>query len=93
MSLTNKGNYKDIYRELLVKLVKEKSDEIKDLAYEINQDYLKYYFFITLLKKDFMISIIVYNFFQKMQSGEIRLEEAKTQQNIFKSNSDEISRE
>ena len=93
MPLTNNGNYKDIYRELLVKLVKEKSDEVKDLAHEINHDYLKYYFFITLMEKDFMVSIIVYNFFQKMQSGEIRLEEAKTQQNIFKSNSDEISRE
>ena len=65
MSLTNKGNYKDIYRELLVKLVKEKSDEIKDLAYEINHDYLKYYFFYNTAEKDFMISIIVYNFFQK----------------------------
>ena len=65
MSLTNKGNYKDIYRELLVKLVKEKSDEAKDLAHEINHDYLKYYSFITLLEKDFMVSITAYNFFQK----------------------------
>ena len=51
MPLTNNGNYKDIYRELLVKLVKEKSDEVKDLAHEINHDYLKYYFFITLMEK------------------------------------------
>ena len=40
-----------------------------------------------------MTSIMVQSFFKKIQSVEIKLEEAKKQQNIFKPNLNEISRE
>ena len=36
---------------------------------------------------------MVQNFFKQIQSGEMKLEEPKKQQNIFKSNLNEISRE
>ena len=35
---------------------------------------------------------MVQNFFKQIQSGEMKLEEPKKQQNIFKSNLNEISR-
>ena len=39
-----------------------------------------------------MIWVIIYNFFKKIQSGEMKLEEAKKMQNVFKSNLKEMSR-
>ena len=39
---------------------------------------------MILLEKDLMISIMVYNFFKKIKSGEMKLEEAKKLQNKFK---------
>ena len=39
-----------------------------------------------------MHSILVQNFLKKTQSGEIKLEEAKKQQNVFKSNLNETLR-
>ena len=39
-----------------------------------------------------MISIMIQNFFKRIQSGEIKLEEAKKQQKIFKLNLNETSR-
>ena len=39
-----------------------------------------------------MHSVLVQNFLKKTQSGEIKLEEAKKQQNVFKSNLNETLR-
>ena len=39
-----------------------------------------------------MIWVIIYNFFKKIQSGEMKLEEAKKMQNVFKSNLKEMLR-
>ena len=43
-TLTNKGDHKSIYKEIIGKLVKEKFDEIKKLSDKINNDDLIYYF-------------------------------------------------
>ena len=43
-TLTNKYDHKSIYKEIFDKLVKEKLDEIKELTYKIDHDYLIYYF-------------------------------------------------
>ena len=43
-ALTNKGNHKDICKEIFEKLVKEKLNEIKELTWELNHDNLTYYF-------------------------------------------------
>ena len=45
---------------------------------------------VILLEKDLMISLMVQNFSEN--SGEIKLEEAKKLQGVFKSNLNEISR-
>ena len=45
---------------------------------------------VILLEKDLMISVMVQNFSEN--SGEIKLEEAKKLQGVFKSNLNEISR-
>ena len=45
---------------------------------------------VILLEKDLMISVMVQNF--SGNSGEIKLEEAKKLQGVFKSNLNEISR-
>ena len=45
LTLTNKDDHIDIYKELFDNLFEEKFDEIKDLTYEIKDDYLTYYLF------------------------------------------------
>ena len=47
----HKDGHKDIYKEIFDKIVKEKFDEIKDLTYEINHDYLTYFFKNDTAKK------------------------------------------
>ena len=44
MALTNKGDYRDICKEILDEIVKEKFNAIRELTDEINHDYLTYYF-------------------------------------------------
>ena len=93
MALVNKDDHKGIYKEIFDKIIKEKFEEIKELTNEINHDYLTYYFKDDTVKKRFDDFNKVIKNFKKTQSGEIKLEEAKKQQNIFKSNLNEISRE
>ena len=45
LTLTNKDDHIDIYKELFDNLFEEKFDEIKDLTYEIKDYYLTYYLF------------------------------------------------
>ena len=98
MALTNKDDHKDdhkdhhkyIYIEIFGKLAKEKFDEIKDLTYEINHDYFKYYFKNDTAQKRFDDFNNGIERFRKIQSGEIKLEEAKKLQNVFKSDLNEI---
>ena len=91
MTLTNKvdhkhdhkDDHKDVYKEIFDKRVKGKFDEIKDLTYETNHDYLTYYFKNDTAKKrfdDFNNGIDV---LLKMQSGEMQLEEAKKTEECF----------
>ena len=58
----HKDDQKNIYKEVFDKLVKVKFDEIEDLTYETNHDYLTYYFKNDTAKKRLMISITVSNF-------------------------------
>ena len=100
MALTNKDDHKDdhkdhhkyIYIEIFGKLAKEKFDEIKDLTYEINHDYFKYYFKNDTAQKRFDDFNNGIERFRKIQSGEMKLEEVKKHQNVFKSILNEMSR-
>ena len=59
MALTNKDDdkddHKDICKKIFYKLVIEKFDEIKDLTYETNHDYLRYYFKNDTAKRNLRI--------------------------------------
>ena len=63
MSLTNKDDHKGniFHKKIFEELVKERFDEIKELADEINQNDLK----LILSEKRFMISIMIENFSKK----------------------------
>ena len=74
------------------KLVGERLDEITELTDEINSNDLIFYFKVNTAGKrfnDFNNSI---ELLEKDQSGEMKLEEAKKLQNVFKSNIKNISR-
>ena len=81
---------KSIDKEIFYKLVKGKLDEIKKLTYEIDYDNLTFYFKNNTAKKinDFENGI---ELFKKMQYKEMKLEDAKELQSIFKSNLNKIS--
>ena len=53
MPLSNKDDHKEIDKEKVDELVKEKFDEIKELSNEINHDYLTCYFKYDAAKKRF----------------------------------------
>ena len=87
-AVNNKDNHKDNYKEIFDEQGKEIFDEIEELAEEINHSDLIYYFTgntATKRSDDFNNGI-------EIQSGEIKLEEAKKMRNIFKSNLNEISK-
>ena len=46
-------DHKDIYKNMFEKLAKEKFDEIKELTYEIDNDYLIFYLKNDTAKKRF----------------------------------------
>ena len=52
-ALTNKNDHKSTYKEIFDKLVKEKSDEIKELSDPINHNDLIHYFKNNTTTKDF----------------------------------------
>ena len=93
MGLTNKDDdHKDNYKEIFEELVKERFDEIKELTNEINQNDLIYYFKGNTARKRFDDFNNGIKLFEKIESGEMKLEEAKKLQNLFKSSLNEISR-
>ena len=79
-------------KEICEELVKERFDEIKKLTDEINHNDLIYYFKGNTSRKKFDDFNNGIELLRKMQSGEIKLEEANKLQNLFKSNLNEISR-
>ena len=82
-TLTNKDDHKSIYEKIINRVVKERFDEIKESTYEMGHEYLMYYFKNNSNKNfnDFDDGI---ELFKKIQSGEMKLEDAKELQNIFK---------
>ena len=90
-ALTNIDDHKDNSKEIFEEPVKERFDEIKELTNETNHNYLIYYFKgnTARTRHDFSNDT---ELFRKMQSAEVKLEEAKKLQNVFKSNLNEISR-
>ena len=92
MVLTNKDDHRENYKERFEELVKERFDEVKELTNEINQNDLTYYFKGNTTRKTFDDFINGIKLLRKIQSGEVKLEEAKKTANIFKSNLNEISR-
>ena len=91
-ALINKDDHKSNYKEIFDKLVKEKSNEIKELTYKIDNDDLIYYFKNDTVKKIFNDFVNDIERFWEIQSGEVKLENAKDLENIFKSNLNEISK-
>ena len=91
-ALTNKDDHESIYKEIFDKLVKAKFDRIKELTYKIDHDDLMYYFKNDTARKFFNDFDSGIELFRKIQPGEMKLEDAKELQNIFKSNLNEISK-
>ena len=74
--LTNKDDHKDNYTENIWK-TKERFDERTEVTYEIHYDDLIYYFKGYTARKSFDNFNDGLEFFTKMQSIEMRLEEKK----------------
>ena len=92
-TLTNKDDdHEDNYKEIFEQLVKERFDEIKELTNEINQNDLINYFKGNAARKTFDDFNNGIKLFEKIKSREMKLEEAKKLQNVFKSNINEISK-
>ena len=89
-AVINKDDHKDNYKEISEELVKERFDEIKELTAEINHDDLIYCFKNNIANKRFDDSNNSVYIFWKLQSGEMKLGEAKKLDNVFKSNVNEI---
>ena len=82
-AFTNKDHHKDIYKEILDQIVKEKIDNIRELTDEINDHYLRYYFIGDTARKRFDDFNNGIEIFKEIQSGEIKLEETeKTTEHI-----------
>ena len=77
MALTNKDDHKENYKERFEELVKERFDEVKELTNKINQNDLIYYFKGNITRKMFDDFLNDIKLFRKIQSGEVKLEEAK----------------
>ena len=86
-------NRKDNYKEIFEKLAKERFDEIKELTNEISHDDLMYYFKGNTATKRFNDFNNGKELSKRIESGEMKLEEAKILQNVFKSNLNKMSRE
>ena len=86
-------NRKDNYKEIFEKLSKERFDEIKELTNEVNHDDLMYYFKGNTATKRFSDFNNGIELSKRIESGEMKLEEAKILQNVFKSNLNKMSRE
>ena len=65
---------------------------MRELTDEIDQNYLIYYFKDDTRKKRFYYFNNGIEHFQKIKSGEMKLEEKKKQQNKFKSSLNKIPR-
>ena len=89
--LTNKDDHKSIYKKIFDRVVKERFGEIKELTYEIDHEDVIYYLKNNTNKNfnDFDDGI---ELVKKIQSGEMKLEDAKELQNIFNSNLNKISK-
>ena len=77
-------NRKDNYKEIFEKLAKERFDEIKELTNEISHDDLMYYFKGNTATKRFNDFNNGIELSKRIESGEMKLEEAKILQNVFK---------
>ena len=70
--------------------LKNKFGKIIELTDEINENNLIYFFKDNSTRKRFDNFNNAIKLFRKIRSGEIKLEEAKKLQNVFKSNLNEI---
>ena len=92
VGLTNKDDHRDNYKEIFEELLKkERFDEIIELTNEMNQNDLTYFFYFegnTQWFNDFSNGI---ELFEKIKSGQMKLEEEKNTSNVFESNLNEIN--
>ena len=88
--LTNKDDHKSIYKKIFDRVVKERFGEIKELTYEIDHEDVIYYLKNNINKNfnDFDDGI---ELVKKIQSGEMKLEDAKELQNIFKYDQNDLN--
>ena len=91
-ALTSKHDHKSIYKEIFDKLVKEEFVEIKELTDEIDHNNLIHYYKNNTTPKDFNNFENGMELFGKIKSGEMKLDDAKELQNVFKTNLNEISK-
>ena len=91
-ALPDEYDHKSGYKEIFDKLIEERFDEIKELTDEINDNDLIYYFKNNTAPKDFNDFENGIELFRKIKSGEMKLEDAKELQNIFKTNLNEKSK-
>ena len=83
---------KTSHKEIVEELVKEIFDEIIELTNEANFNDLIYHFMGDTASKKFDGFENRIKLFEKLKSGDLKLEEAKKLQNVFKSNLNEISK-
>ena len=92
VGLTNKDDHRDNYKEIFEELLKkERFDETIELTNEMNQNDLTYFFYFegnTQWFNDFNNGI---ELFEKIKSGQMKLEEEKNTSNVFESNLNEIN--
>ena len=82
--LTNKDDHKSIYKGIFDKLVQEKFDGTKELIHKTDHDNLIYYFKGDTAKKMFNDFDNGKKLFRKIQSGEMKPEDAKELQIYLK---------
>ena len=87
-ALTNKDGYK----EIVDKIVKEKLSKIEELTNEMNHNDLIYCFKNNTTTKDFNDFEKIVELSKNVKFGEMKLEDGKELQNIFKTNMNEISK-
>ena len=87
VGLTNKDDHRDNYKEIFEELLKKEIE----LTNEMNQNDLTYFFYFegnTQWFNDFNNGI---ELFEKIKSGQMKLEEEKNTSNVFESNLNEIN--
>ena len=86
-------NNKNIYKDIFDKIITEKFNEIRELTNGKSPDYLTYHFNGDTSKKRFDDFNNCVEFLKKIQTGKIKLAEAKKKNRSNKTDLNKISKE